>query len=303
MASFPDFRPLALEDRDRIQKHLWGYQPDTSELTFTNLFIWRALYRWQWSAAGEWLLLLQDKDGEEPWFLPPVGPPSRVAVTRTALRWLRAERGVRRPRIERADSRLVSELGSLSEFEVTPEREHFDYIYRSSDLIALKGSRYHAKRNHINRFLDEHDDIPYEAVPIGRENISLCVEFQERWCQVRRCQDDMNLLQEWTAIREALAAYGDLGVRGEAILIGDKVEGFTFGELLNAQTAVVHVEKANPEVRGLYALINRHFCQEYWSDVAFINREQDLGEPGLRKAKLSYHPVNLVEKYRLELAG
>jgi hypothetical protein len=302
MAAFPDFRPLGLEDRTLIQEHLWKYQPDTSELTFTNLFIWRTLYRWRWSKAGEWLLFLQEKEGQEPSLLPPVGPSPRLEVARMALKWLRSSRGVRRPLIERADSRLVTELNAAPKLEVIPEREHSDYIYQTSDLIALKGGKYHAKRNHISRFLQDHG-AGFQFVPIGPENLDLCAEFQERWCEWRRCDEDMNLRDEWTAIRQGLADYQALHVQGAAILIQEKVEAFTFGELLNTQTAVVHIEKANPEIPGLYTMINQQFCQKYWSGVPFINREQDLGEERLRKAKLSYHPVRLVEKYRLELAG
>jgi len=106
-----------------------------------------------------------------------------------------------------------------------------------------------------------------------------------------------------TAIRRGLTHYQALNIKGSAVVIGETVEAFTFGELLNPQTAVVHIEKANPEIPGLYTLINQRFCQECWASVPFINREQDLGEEGLRKAKLSYHPERLVEKYRVELAG
>jgi len=302
MAAFPDFRPLELEDRELIREFLWRYEPETSELTFTNLFIWRFLYRWRWSTAGEWLLLLQEKEGQEPSLLPPVGPSPRLEVALMALGFLRKERGVLRPRIERADSRFVSEVSTAPELTVIPEREHFDYLYLTSDLMSLKGSKYHAKRNHISRFLEEHG-TGFRFVPIGPENLGLCAEFQERWCEWRRCDEDMNLRDEWTAIRQGLADYQALRVEGAAILIGDRVEAFTFGELLNAQTAVVHIEKANPEMPGLYAMINQQFCQKYWSEVPFINREQDLGEEGLRKAKLSYHPVRLVEKCRVEPAG
>ena len=301
MAAFPDFQPLELKDRELIREFLWRYQPDTSELTFTNLFVWRSLYRWRWSTAGQWLLLLQEKEGQEPSLLPPVGPSPRLEVTRVALGFLRKERGVLRPRLERADARLVSEVSTSPELVVIPEREHFDYLYQTSDLMSLKGSKYHAKRNHISRFLQEHG-AGFRFVPIGPENLELCAEFQERWCEWRRCDEDMNLRDEWTAIRQGLADYQALKVEGAAILIGEKVEAFTFGELLNAQTAVVHIEKANPEIPGLYAMINQQFCQKYWSGVPFINREQDLGEEGMRKAKLSYHPDRLVKKYRVELA-
>jgi len=302
MAAFPDFRPLGLDDRAFIREALWRYQPDTSELTFTNLFIWSSLYRWRWSTAGEWLIFLMEEDGKEPALLQPVGPSPRLEVTRMALSWLRAERGVHSPRIERADSRLVLEISAAPELRISPERDHFDYVYQTADLIALKGGRYHAKRNHISRFLQDYG-AGFQFVPIGPENLGLCAEFQERWCELRRCDEDMNLREEWAAIRQGLACYQDLNVLGAAILIGERVEAFTFGELLNAQVAVVHIEKANPEIPGLYAMINQKFCENDWPLVPFINREQDLGEEGLRKAKLSYHPARLVEKFRVELAG
>jgi uncharacterized protein len=302
MTAFPDLRPLGLEDRALIQDYLWKYQPETSELTFTNLHIWQSVYRWRWTVSGDWLLLLQEKEGEEPVWLPPVGPSPRGDIARAALHWLQAERGVRKPAFERADSRFALEVGPAGEFEVIPERNHFDYVYQTSELIALKGGRYHAKRNHISRFLQDHG-TGFEFVPISVSNLQLCAEFQERWCEWRRCDEDMNLHDEWTAVRRGLSDYQALGLRGAAILIAGKVEAFTFGELLNAQTAVVHIEKANPEIPGLYAVINRQFCETYWSAIPFINREQDLAEDGLRKAKLSYHPNRLVEKYRVELAG
>jgi hypothetical protein len=178
-------------------------------------------------------------------------------------------------------------------------REHFDYVYRTEDLLSLAGSRYHAKRNYISRFGAA---AVSEFAPIGESNLRLCAEFHDRWCERRRCADDLNLLDEWEAVKEALASYGRLDVRGGAFLIEGRVEAFTFGELLNDNTVVVHIEKANPEIPGIYAAINQRFLREFWSDVPFVNREQDLGEPGLRRAKLSYHPHHLVEKHRLVLA-
>ena len=112
----------------------------------------------------------------------------------------------------------------------------------------------------------------------------------------------MSLLGEWEAIGAVLANYQALGLQGGVILLDDRVQAFSCGELLNKDTAVIHLEKANPELRSLYAIVNQQFTREAWAGVPFINREQDLGEPGLRKAKLSYHPQRLVEKYRIRLA-
>lgn len=301
MAGFPEFRPLELEDQLFLQAHLWKGRPETSELTFTNLFIWRSLYRWQWSMAGDFLLLLGQKEGQDPFFLQPIGPGPRLEISRKALAWLRKERGVSQPQIERADAKLAAELGATTGLEISPRREHFDYLYRTSDLSDLRGSKYHAKRNHINRFLQNYGR-GHSLVPIGPENLSLCIDFQDRWCEMKRCSEDLNLLDEWEAVRTALAHFEALGVQGGAILLDGKVEAFTFGELLNEETAVVHIEKANPEIPGLYAFINQRFCQDYWSSIPFINREQDLGEEGLRRAKLSYNPVRLVEKFSIRLS-
>jgi len=107
----------------------------------------------------------------------------------------------------------------------------------------------------------------------------------------------MNLLSESEAVRESLVNFPVLKIDGGVILIDGKVEAFTLGELLNDQTAVVHIEKANPENPGLYAMINQQFCENRWRDLLYINREQDLGEPGLRKAKLSYYPDHFVESF------
>ncbi len=297
--AFPEFRTLGLGDRDIIRRFLWSYRPETSELTFTNLFIWRGRYGWQWSVEGNHLVLLSASPGEEPYFLQPLGPAPRGDVTLKLLRWLQKERSVTRPRVERADRRLASELASVGSLRAEATREHFDYVYRTEDLISLKGSRYHAKRNHLHRF-SEAAAAKFE--PMVESNIPLCREFQDRWCETRRCSEDLNLLGEWEAVKEALANYSRLGVTGSAFLIDGRVEAFSFGELLNTDTVVVHIEKANPEIPGMYAAINQANCRDNWSRTAFINREQDLGEPGLRKAKLSYHPFRLVEKYRVWLA-
>lgn len=298
---FPDFKPLDLEDLEIIRDFLWKFQPQTSEFTFTNLFIWRLTFGWQWSVDRDWLFLLGRNYGRELFFLPPVGPSPRQDATLKVLEWLKKENTDVEPRLERADKRLVTELVNNPVVRVEAAREHFDYVYRGEDLISLKGSRYHAKRNHINKFLKTTPEFRLE--PISEENLGQCIDLQEKWCLWRRCEEDMNLLGEWEAVKEALAHYRSLRVEGAAITIDGKVEAFTLGELLNTQTAVIHIEKANPEIPSLYTLINQKYCQEYWGQVTYINREQDLGEEGLRRAKLSYHPDHLVEKFIVRLAG
>jgi hypothetical protein len=298
MPAFPDFKPVALEDRAFISERLREYQPETSELNFTNMFIWRSHYGFSWSVYKEWLLVIGDT-GNGVQALPPVGPPSRIEVTRMLLGWLRDEKGIAAPRIDRADGRLVAELAADSGFVVEPTRDHFDYTYRTEDLANLAGGAYRAKRNHINYLVRERK---VDYAPLGEAHVDACLKLAENWCEVRRCEDDLNLLGEWDATREALAHFRALDLAGGVLMSEGRVEAFTLGELLNRTTAVVHIEKANTEIRGLYALINQQFCEKQWKETPFVNREQDLGEPGLREAKQSYNPAHMVEKYRIRLA-
>lgn len=298
IAQFPAFKPLELEDRDVIHPTLWTYQPETSELTFTNLFMWRAHYGLSWSLAGESIVILASPPKEEPFAFPPIGGARRVEIVFEVLNWLREDRGLDDPRIERADSRLASELNGDKRFAVEPLRDHFDYLYNTADLILLAGGAYRAKRNHINYFMRSYANTYEELSP---KHLAACLDMTGNWCEVRRCEQDLSLLGEWDAIREALTNFRSLELKGGVILIDGRVEAFTLAESLNESTAVVHVEKANTEIRGLYNAINQQFCEKQWKDVPFVNREQDLGEPGLREAKLSYNPARLVEKYRITL--
>jgi uncharacterized protein len=295
---FPHFRPLRLEDRQLFQDFLWNYQPETSELTFTNLFIWQAHCGYEWALDRDWLLVISRSPGRGGWALPPLGPSPRAEISATLLSWLGANQGWPAPRLERADARLAAELTASPQFAVEPERDHFDYVYRSQDLIQLPGGQYHSKRNYINTL--EHT-YRYAYEPLEDRHLAACRDLAAAWCSLKRCEDDLNLLGEWEAVGAALDHLKALELQGGVIRIDGRVVAFSLGELLNRTTAVIHVEKANPEIRGLYALINQQFCQHSWAGVPFINREQDLGEPGLRTAKLSYHPQRLVEKFRVTL--
>lgn len=294
---FPEFKPLGLEDRDILQRILWDYQPETSELTFTNLFIWREFYHFSWCLERDWLLIISDSpDGS--WALPPIGPSTRAAVCRKLLKWPGIN-WTTVPSIARADDRLVTELAQASGFLIEPLRDQFDYVYRSADLIQLPGAKYQAKRNHVHQFQRSHP-ISYES--LQDKHLAACLDLATEWCTLKRCGEDLGLKGEWDAVRAGLRNFQDLNLVGGVILVDDRVEAFTVGELLNQDTAVVHLEKANPALPGIYAVINQEFCQHSWSKVPLINREQDLGVPGLRMAKMSYHPHRLVEKFRIQLA-
>jgi hypothetical protein len=179
---------------------------------------------------------------------------------------------------------------------VLADRDNSDYVYLTENLIRLSGNRYHSAKNHVNRLKKKGG---WEYLPLTPELVDQCLNLQEDWCRLRQCDESPSLLNEEQAILEAFRHIDLLSYRGSVIRMEDKVEAFTLGERLNPDTVVIHVEKANPEIPGLYALTNQQFLEKEWSDTRYVNREQDLGEPGLRKAKESYHPEFMVEKFTL----
>ena len=298
---FPAFKPIELSDRQVISDILREHRPFTSELTFTNLFIWRKHFDLQWSVHEDWLCIIGKEDLCPRFAMGPIGPAGRAGTARLLLEWLKVHAGDSGPCIERADERLALEIWGKPGFLVEETREHFDYVYLTRDLIDLAGSKYRAKRNHINQFHRAVASYTYEE--LEERHIEECLALQERWCLLRRCEEDLNLQGEWDATKEILMNHRALDAVGAVIIVGSEVKAFTLGESLGDDMAVIHIEKADPEIPGLYQLINQQFCARRWSTVRFVNREQDLGITGLREAKLSYNPDHFVKKYRIMLEG
>jgi hypothetical protein len=295
---FPEFKPVELADRGFLHELFWKYQPETSELNFTNVFIWREHYHIQWSMHNQFLLIACKSEAGNCFALPPLGPGNRAQVSRELLQWMRENRGDKDPSIQRADQRLKDELEPAGLFLIEPAREHFDYLYRSEDLIKLSGNKYHAKKNHLNKFRKTYQ---FSYQPLTTRLVDECLEVAELWCEAKRCHEDLDLMDEARAVREILLNFEALKLQAGVIVVNDRVEAFALGEMLNQNTAVVHIEKANPQIPQAFVVINQQFAEHEFSQVPFINREQDLGDDGLRRAKESYHPLRLVEKFRIRL--
>ncbi len=296
---FPRFKSIELRDRAIFQSFLAEYKPNTSEWTFSNLFIWRSHYGFRWSLFEDWLLVLCGGGEDGAYGLQPIGPTPRDRAVATLLSFLKDSEGREHAFVERADARTVAELRDSSAFRIEPARDHFDYVYLRNNLARLEGNRFRSKRNHINKLQRTHT-FSYEA--LEERHIDACLDLQERWCRIRRCRDDLNLLGEWEAVREVLTHFATLELMGGVIVLEGRVDAFTVGEMLNDNTAVVHIEKADPKIPGLYPIINQQFCENALVRASYVNREQDLGVPGLREAKMSYYPDHFEEKYRITLA-
>jgi hypothetical protein len=284
--SINDFKSLGIEDKPLLDRFFQEDPPRISEMTFTNLFMWRHHYRPRWVEKQGCLCILFVPGEGQPYGLPPLGKGDKAE----ALALLCDEAGM----IRRAGEEFVTVHVDSSRYTCSPDRDNSDYVYLTKDLIDLSGNKYHRKKNHLNQFLRRYG---FEYKPLDGDLVEQVLGMQESWCQMRECVLNPELLAEDFAVREALGSFGELGYRGGAILIDSRVEAFSLGEALNEETAVIHIEKANPQIQGLYAAINQIFCKETWSGFTYINREQDMGVEGLRKAKESYSPHHMVNKY------
>jgi len=294
----PQFRDLSLEEKPLLDEAFRRFPPVTSELTFTNLFIWRHAYQLKISRFKGFICLLADKE-ENSFFFPPIGEGDVVECFRILLQYLEGM-GIP-PKISRVPETMIALIDWKAEnLLATLDRDQSDYIYLAQDLIQLKGRKYHRKRNHIKQFNEKYSS---QYIPLTSEWIPECLRLETEWCDLRHCETTLGLLNESLAIKEAFTHFELLGVKGGAILIKEKLEAFALGEPLHGDTVVIHIEKANPAYEGLYSLINQAFLENQWSGCTYVNREQDLGEEGLRKAKESYFPHHMVNKYIITTGG
>ena len=195
----------------------------------------------------------------------------------------------------------VLENCQCAKFVITPDRDNFDYVYLAEDLINLAGRKFHSKKNHLNAFRKNYPEAEY--LPITEEIITLCKLELNSWYKIRSREeeDDPFIGHERAAIIEVLNNFTDFKLKGGAIRLNGRIIAFTFGERLNSDTAVIHVEKADPDLRGAYPAINQGFVEREWSDMTYINREEDMGIEGLRKAKESYKPAKMIEKFNVTI--
>ncbi len=183
-------------------------------------------------------------------------------------------------------------------FNIEADRDGYDYIYLTEDLINLKGKKYQPKRNHISFFKRSYN-WSYEK--ITRENIPECIKMNEKWIEKSGSEYIDELKDELKIIRKVFDNYEQLGFVGGLIRIDGEVIAYAMGERMNEDTFCVHFEKAFSEFRGSYAMINRELCFNELSEYKYVDREDDVGAENLRKAKLSYYPEILKEEYEATL--
>ena len=185
------------------------------------------------------------------------------------------------------------------EYEVEEQVDLKDYLYDGEAMRTLAGKKLHKKKNHLNAFMREYEGR-YEYRRLCCSDRHEVWEFMERWRQKKADADALedSLEYEVAGIHEILKNCSSLSVRMAAVYVDGHMEAFTIGSLNERENmAVIHIEKANPDIKGLYQFINQQFLVHEFPDVALVNREDDVGMEGLRKAKMSYNPIGFARKY------
>ena len=181
------------------------------------------------------------------------------------------------------------------QFRFTADRDYADYLYLRSDLATLSGKRFQPKRNHVNKFKRTYANYAY--TPITPDHIRECLLLEQEWCQANDCDKQEGTGNERRALTYALEHFDELQLTGGILHVEGQIAAFSFGSPINQDTFGVHVEKADTRIEGAYAMINYEFANHVPEQYTYLNREEDLGIEGLRKAKLSYQPTIILEKY------
>jgi hypothetical protein len=292
---FPEFRKLRINDGPVFHKLFQDYPPVISEYTFTNLFAWMHEYDFQISRRGDLLLVLTKTCGKGGLY-PPIGRFEGKEVFSILKDVIEKKVG---DHFHCADERIAASLSSFSpNLLVEEEPDQFDYVYSRDDLVNLAGNRFHDKKNLLRQFERKYD-AGFEPLTVA--TIEEALKFEHSWCKTRECEKDPKLSREQCAIYNMLSYFEILRLSGAAVRFEGKIIGITMGEPLNDDTYVVHVEKADDSFRGIYQFINQRFAASIDPKYKWINREQDLGIPGLRRAKQSYNPARMGKKYTIKL--
>jgi hypothetical protein len=284
---YPESRPLDLEDKIPLDDLFRRLQPRISEFTFANLYLFRLAHEYRLTMVDDALVILGRGYGGEPYFLLPPADGCEEALFRLLGEGLT---------LYGADGRFIDSYLSAGEAEIVPDRDSFDYLYLRQELAELPGNRFHRKKNRISYFSRRH---AYSIEQYGESHLQGCLDLIDEWRRVREELENSSVALEAAANAEALRMAAPLGLEGVVTLVEGKVKAFALGERLNSDTSVCHFEKADPFMEGLYQLIDREFNRQLFTGCTYVNREQDLGISNLRESKLSYHPVELIGKFRV----
>lgn len=285
-----EFRKIELSDREWIKELLSYSDFRTCEYSFGNNFCWRDVFNIKIARYRDFYIV--ESEGE---LFYPAGRgdvPELIDVLKEHCN--ESGKPLYFSVATKKTMEMLKELYA-GELEIRVNEDFSDYIYDVNDLSTLAGKKYHSKRNYINRI----KEYNWSFEPLSDKNINECLEMDKLWTAENAENFDISQQQEMIATEEGLTHYAELEYTGGLIRIDEKVVAYSFGEKLNSDTFNTHVEKALTSINGTYPLINFELANHIAKDFKYINREEDLGEENLRKAKKSYYPCFMEEKYEI----
>ena len=287
-----NWKKIELSDKDVIQGYYRRAKLQNCESTFANNYLWAPHYKIRYTIIEGMLAFLSDE--ERPCVSFPLGEGDLKKTMDTILTWFEErERPFKMNLVNPSQFALLEELYP-DKFQIEYNRDYSDYVYESEKLLTLSGKRLHGKRNHINKFKETYPDWSYEA--ITSENTQECLEMAQEWRIRNGCDEDEAKDAEFCVTLKALKLREELELKGGLLRADGRVVAFTLGEPGSGDTFIVHIEKAFADVQGAYPMINQQFVEHEAAGYPYVNREEDTGAEGLRKAKLSYRPVMLQKK-------
>ncbi|MCL2809980.1 MAG: phosphatidylglycerol lysyltransferase domain-containing protein [Treponema sp.] len=298
---YPDFIPLDIDLKDALHPRLSLTSDGVSEFSFSGLYLFRKKYNYRISRgenggfiiSGEQNTTQGQKTFLKKFFMTPCcAPDSKTLDSLFASHdyWKNISESVLSPVREKLEERG---------FIITEDRDNFDYLYYRKDLAELAGKKYHKKKNHVNNFLSTYPN--HEQRPISEQLIPAAFEVLEQWRQDSLLKND-NEDGDYIAAKEALELFNLLALKGSVFFVDGKPAAFCLGEsIARGRMFVTHFEKAVSSYRGIYQFVNQAFAASLPNFFTLINREQDLGNEGMRQSKMTYRPCDFVRKYTARL--
>ncbi|KAB1438115.1 DUF2156 domain-containing protein [Candidatus Galacturonibacter soehngenii] len=286
-----EFRQVKLEDKELIDSYIKKQNSKSCSISFANIYLWEPHYKVTFTIVEN--MLVFRSNGEKPYFSFPIGGGDVKKAIDFMMEYCKEMNlEFKMYGVTQEQFHVIEELYP-GEFQVEYNRDEANYVYETEKLINLSGKKYHGKKNHINKFKRLYPDWQYED--ITDENLEECIEMAYGWRKENDCDTNELKRVEFCVSLNALKKLKELELIGGLIRAEGKVVAITVGEPLTNDTFVIHIEKAYAGVEGAYPMINREFLAHHATDYMYVNREEDTGAEGLRKAKLSYKPVFMVE--------
>ncbi|EHQ35743.1 DUF2156 domain-containing protein [Methanoplanus limicola] len=289
MLKFEDFKPITLNDIGIIKEHQINYPPVHSDNSFTNMFCWNDYAAYRYLMVEDSLIIISTIEGVHS-VRGPFGSENTDLFLKTVN--LAAEIGGEYA-YQIFDVKTREKFSRIfPDAKMNPDRDFFDYIYKTSDLKDLPGKKYLTIRKHLNKFRNK---CRYTIESITEENLYEVEDFLIRWCEWKECSKTKVFGYEKDAAVSSVKNFVKLGLSGLIIRVEDNISAISIFEELNTDTAIVHFEKGLPDCQGNYKGINNETAKVLSDRYEFINRESDLGLSGLRDAKIRYHPCSFAE--------